>query len=108
MWRATAVFLGAQAVPLGRRPKAFFTCKRHADIFGYTGDVVFPGLVLGQIVEAADAALLFKVMTALRAGTSSLQRPSRHPIIARITRRTRNFASYTPLVKVRAPTRNSS
>lgn len=39
--------------------RKLFLCRRHPDIFGYTGDVVFPSLVLGQITEAADAGLLF-------------------------------------------------
>jgi hypothetical protein len=61
--------------------RKLFTCRRHPDIFGYTGDVVFPSLVLGQITEAADAALLFrsdddsenrhaKFLTAVRASFS--------------------------------------
>ena len=40
--------------------RKLFLCRRHPDIFGYTGDVVFPSLVLGQITEAADAGLLFR------------------------------------------------
>ncbi len=39
--------------------RKLFVCRRYPDIFGYTGDVVFPSLVLGQITEAADVNLLF-------------------------------------------------
>jgi hypothetical protein len=40
--------------------RKLFACRRHPDIFGYTGDVVFPSLVLGQIVEAMDSGLLIR------------------------------------------------
>lgn len=43
--------------------RKLFSCKKHPDIFGYAGDVVFPSLVLGQIAEAADAGLLFQPET---------------------------------------------
>jgi hypothetical protein len=33
----------------------------HPDILGYCGDVVFPSIVLGQIVEMGDCGLLFRV-----------------------------------------------
>lgn len=36
-----------------------FGCKNHPDIFGYCGDVLFPSIVLNQIVEIADQGLLF-------------------------------------------------
>lgn len=36
-----------------------FACRNSADIFGYCGDVLFPSMVLAQIVETADAGLLF-------------------------------------------------
>ena len=36
-----------------------FACRHSADIFGYCGDVLFPSMVLAQIVEMADAGLLF-------------------------------------------------
>lgn len=36
-----------------------FGCKNHPDIFGYCGDVLFPSVVLNQIVEIADQGLLF-------------------------------------------------
>jgi hypothetical protein len=39
--------------------RKLFLCRRNPDIFGYSGDVVFPSLVLGQITEAADTGLLF-------------------------------------------------
>lgn len=37
-----------------------FGCKNSPDIFGYCGDVLFPSIVLNQIVEIADQGLLFK------------------------------------------------
>jgi hypothetical protein len=36
-----------------------FACRNSADIFGYCGDVLFPSMVLAQIVDIADAGLLF-------------------------------------------------
>lgn len=36
-----------------------FGCKNSPDIFGYCGDVLFPSIVLNQIVEIADQGLLF-------------------------------------------------
>ena len=36
-----------------------FACRNSADIFGYCGDVLFPSMVLAQIVDTADAGLLF-------------------------------------------------
>jgi hypothetical protein len=41
----------------GRKVFAF---NNHPDILGYCGDVLFPSIVLGQIVEMADSGLLFK------------------------------------------------
>ncbi|WP_353100852.1 hypothetical protein [Myroides odoratus] len=40
--------------------KKVFGCKNSPDIFGYCGDVLFPSIVLNQIVEIADQGLLFK------------------------------------------------
>lgn len=37
-----------------------FACRHSADIFGYCGDVLFPSMALGQIVEMADTGLLFE------------------------------------------------
>ncbi len=37
-----------------------FGCKNSPDIFGYCGDVLFPSIVLNQLVEIADQGLLFK------------------------------------------------
>ncbi|MBK9105985.1 MAG: hypothetical protein IPL92_15780 [Saprospiraceae bacterium] len=37
-----------------------FGCKNSSDIFGYCGDVLFPTIVLNQIIDAADQGLLFK------------------------------------------------
>ena len=36
-----------------------FALKHSPDIFGYCGDVLFPSLVLSQILEMADSSLLF-------------------------------------------------
>jgi hypothetical protein len=36
-----------------------FALKRSPDIFGYCGDVLFPSLVLSQILEMADSSVLF-------------------------------------------------
>ncbi len=49
-WRASAKF------DLGRKVFAF---SRWPDILGYCGDVLFPSIALNQIVELADAGLLF-------------------------------------------------
>lgn len=40
--------------------KKVFACKKSPDIFGYCGDVLFPLMVLGQIVSAIDAGLMFQ------------------------------------------------
>lgn len=37
-----------------------FGCKNHPDIFGYCGDVLFPSIVLNQLVDIADQGLLFE------------------------------------------------
>jgi hypothetical protein len=39
--------------------RKLFACRVCADIFGYVGEVIFPSLVLGQIIAAADDGLLF-------------------------------------------------
>ena len=39
--------------------KKVFGCKNYPDIFGYCGDVLFPSIVLNQIVDIADHGLLF-------------------------------------------------
>lgn len=36
-----------------------FACSKSADIFGYCGDVLFPSMALSQLVDLADAGLLF-------------------------------------------------
>jgi hypothetical protein len=36
-----------------------FALRQSPDIFGYCGDVLFPSLVLSQILEMADSSLLF-------------------------------------------------
>src|SRR5689334_556270 len=40
--------------------KKVFGCKNSPDIFGYCGDVLFPSIVLNQIVDLADLGLLFE------------------------------------------------
>ena len=35
-----------------------FACKNSADIFVYCGDVLFPSIALGRVVEMADNGLL--------------------------------------------------
>lgn len=37
-----------------------FAFNNHPDVLGYCGDVLFPSIVLSQIVEMADSGLLFK------------------------------------------------
>jgi len=39
--------------------KKVFGCKNSPDIFGYCGDVLFPSIVLNQLVSIADQGLLF-------------------------------------------------
>jgi hypothetical protein len=39
--------------------RKLFACRIPADIFGYVGEVIFPSLVLGQVIAAADGGLLF-------------------------------------------------
>lgn len=39
--------------------RKLFACANSADSFGYAGDVLFPSMALSQIIEAADAGLLF-------------------------------------------------
>jgi hypothetical protein len=39
--------------------RKLFACRNSADIFGYCGDVLFPSIVLAQIIEMADSGLLF-------------------------------------------------
>jgi len=40
--------------------KKVFGCENSPDIFGYCGDVLFPSIVLNQIICIADQGLLFK------------------------------------------------
>ena len=41
--------------------RKLFACAASPDLFGYSGDVLYASMVLGQIVAAADAGLLFGV-----------------------------------------------
>ena len=41
------------------RGRKVYGCLKHPIIVGYCGDVLFPSMVLGQVVEAADNGLLF-------------------------------------------------
>lgn len=40
--------------------KKVFASKRYPEIFGYAGDVLFPSIVLSQILEMIDSGLLFR------------------------------------------------
>ncbi|WP_310395238.1 hypothetical protein [Hymenobacter sp.] len=40
--------------------KKVFSCKNHPDVFGYCGDVLFPSIVLNQLVDIIDQGLLFE------------------------------------------------
>ena len=40
--------------------KKVFAFRNSPDILGYAGDVMFPSIVVNQIVEMADGGLLFK------------------------------------------------
>jgi hypothetical protein len=37
-----------------------FGCNNWPDVFGYCGDVLFPSIVLNQVIELADSGLLFQ------------------------------------------------
>lgn len=37
--------------------RKLFAARAHQDVFGYYGEVLFPSLILGQVVEAIDAGL---------------------------------------------------
>lgn len=39
--------------------KKVFSCKNSPDIFGYCGDVLFPSIIISQIIDLADEGLLF-------------------------------------------------
>ncbi|MCK1288989.1 hypothetical protein IVB41_34365 [Bradyrhizobium sp. 44] len=53
--------------------RKLFACKSTPDVFGYVGDVLFPSLMLGQIIAAADDGALFPT------GASA---EARHAIVA--------------------------
>ena len=38
--------------------KKVFGMKNHPDVFGFCGDVLFPSIVLGQLIPQIDAGLL--------------------------------------------------
>ena len=40
--------------------KKVFACKNSPEIFGYCGDVLFPVMILSQIVDSIDSGLLFR------------------------------------------------
>ena len=54
---------------LGSRYKHFdygkkvFSSKKYPEIMGYSGDVLFPTVVISQIIEMIDSGLLFEVTT---------------------------------------------
>lgn len=39
--------------------KKVFACSKYPEIFGYAGDVLFPSVVLAQLVDLIDAGVLF-------------------------------------------------
>ena len=41
--------------------RKLFACKKSPDIFGYVGEVLFPSLVLGQLIDAVDHDILFSL-----------------------------------------------
>lgn len=53
--------------------RKLFACKSTPDVFGYVGDVLFPSLMLGQIIAAADDGMLFPMEASAEA---------RHAIVA--------------------------
>jgi len=63
--RHNAVYLASDSrITWGSRRRwdagrKLFTCRQSADIFGYSGDVLFPSQVLAQIAELVDHGLLF-------------------------------------------------
>lgn len=44
--------------------RKLFASQNYPDIFGYCGDVLFPSLVLGQVVSMMDCGLMFSQMEA--------------------------------------------
>lgn len=39
--------------------RKLFSSQKHPDIFGYCGDVLFPSLILGQILSMMDSGIIF-------------------------------------------------
>ena len=56
--QVTAEFLGRRRISILEEKCLHF--KSGTDILGYCGDVLFPSIALNQIVDLADAGLLFK------------------------------------------------
>lgn len=61
----TSIYIAADSRISWTPPKTYdygrkvFALKSSPDIFGYCGDVLFPSMVLSQILEMADAGLLY-------------------------------------------------
>lgn len=49
-------FPNGQVFRVGRK---VFASKKYPDIFAFCGDVIFPSLILGQLIEQIDSGLLF-------------------------------------------------
>ena len=63
--RASIYILSDSRISWGKTNKfefgrKVFGCKKSPDIFGYCGDVLFPSIVLNQIVDIADQGILFE------------------------------------------------
>ena len=54
--------------------KKVFACKSHPDIFGYCGDVLFPLMILNQIVDSIDSGLLYSADWNYRKKTEKVRR----------------------------------
>lgn len=39
--------------------RKLFASQKHPDIFGYCGDVLFPSLILGQVITMMDSGIIF-------------------------------------------------
>lgn len=64
-----------------------FASATEPHMFGYCGDVVLPALLLGQLVSAIDAGILFR---------SDLSSEARHLVVARAVERSVKSAVETP------------
>lgn len=53
--------------------KKVFACRSHPEIFGYCGDVLFPLMVLTQIVDSIDHGVLYSSNTNYRTKTNRVK-----------------------------------